>query len=146
MKKLLSDTEITIVRDIIKLRRKGRQVIDVIDSTAGDTILSTTTEEEGADTVDTEDAMTADSSADTSEAAGVDDFDKVTFSIIIAIPGADPGFFLGGCTNLYSTYSFVKENTQNQKKKLLRRFDSILFLYTIPSGPLRGGGWYAPSF
>lgn len=75
MKKLLSDTEITIVRDIIKLKRK-RQLVDVMESTAVDPVMSTTTEEEG---VDTEDAMTADSSTEVSEATAIDFFEKVTF-------------------------------------------------------------------
>jgi hypothetical protein len=37
-----------------------------------------------------------------------------------------------------STYSFVKVDTQNHKKKVLLRFDSIFLFFTIPSGPLMG--------
>jgi hypothetical protein len=44
--------------------------------------------------------------------------------------------------SLYSTYSFVKVDTQDQKKK---SFSVVLtvyssYIYTIPSGPLRGEG------
>ena len=73
MKKLLSDTEITIVRDIIKLKRKPRQLVETMDSTMGESMVSTATEDEGTNTVDTEDAFTAESSADTSETAFLED-------------------------------------------------------------------------
>lgn len=78
MKKLLSDSEITIVRDIIKLRRKPRQLVDLADSTAGDTVLSTTTEDEGPEAFDTEDASLPDSITETmSEMTATEELVKV---------------------------------------------------------------------
>jgi len=77
MKKLLSDSEITIVRDIIKLRRKPRQLVELADSTAGDTVLSTTTEDEGPEAFDTEAAMVASSTETISELTAVEDLEKV---------------------------------------------------------------------
>lgn len=83
MKKLLSDSEITIVRDIIKLKRKPRQLVELADSTAGDTVLSTTTEDEGPEAFDTEDALTVDSSTETmSEMTATEDLLKV-FAIVL---------------------------------------------------------------
>lgn len=82
MKKLLSDSEITIVRDIIKLKRKSQQVVEPADSTlAGETLLSTTTEDEGPEAFDTEDAVnTAESSTETMSevTTTTDDVERVT--------------------------------------------------------------------